>query len=104
MVQWLRLHASTAGVTGLIPGQGILHAAWCGQKQNKQTKQNKKKQENDCILEKILIEVLSYDQGQNLLWLLNLTYQVYISLPAIQIFSANSPILLYSFSSHSQYL
>ena len=28
MVQWLRLHASPAGVMGLIPGQGtkILHA------------------------------------------------------------------------------
>ena len=33
-VQWLRLHVSTAGGTGLIPGLGtkILHAAWCGQK------------------------------------------------------------------------
>ena len=33
-VQWLRLCASTAGGTGLIPGQGskILHASWCSQK------------------------------------------------------------------------
>ena len=32
-VQWLGLHASTAGGTGLIPGQGakVLHAAWHGQ-------------------------------------------------------------------------
>ena len=31
-VQWLRLHASTAGGTGLIPGWGTMipHAAWCG--------------------------------------------------------------------------
>ena len=30
VVQWLGLRASTAGGTGLIPGQGtkILHAAW----------------------------------------------------------------------------
>ena len=51
-VQWLGLHASTAGGTGLIPGQGtkILHAAWHGQKktpnapttQNKQTNKQKK--------------------------------------------------------------
>ena len=34
MVQWLRLHASTAGDTGLIPGQGtkIPHAVWHSQK------------------------------------------------------------------------
>ena len=33
-VQWLRLHASTAGGAGSIPGGGtkILHAVWCGQK------------------------------------------------------------------------
>ena len=33
-VQWLRLHASTAGHTGLIPGRGtkIPHAVWDGQK------------------------------------------------------------------------
>ena len=33
-VQWLRLHASTAGGTGLTPGWGnkIPHAAWHGQK------------------------------------------------------------------------
>ena len=33
-VQWLRRHASNAGSTGLIPGQGnkIPHATWCGHK------------------------------------------------------------------------
>ena len=33
-VQWLRLHASNAGGTGSIPGQGtkIPHAAWQGQR------------------------------------------------------------------------
>ena len=33
MVQWLRLHAPTAGVMGSIPGQGtkILHAVQCSQ-------------------------------------------------------------------------
>ena len=32
-VQWLGLHISTAGGTGLIPGRGtkVLHATWCGQ-------------------------------------------------------------------------
>ena len=36
-VQWLRLHASTAGVTGSILGQGtkIPLAAWYGQKKKK---------------------------------------------------------------------
>ena len=36
-VQWLRLHASTTGGMGLIPGQGtkILHATQCGQKKKK---------------------------------------------------------------------
>ena len=31
-VQWLRLHAATAGGMGSIPGPGtkILHAGWCG--------------------------------------------------------------------------
>ena len=40
-VQWLGLHASTAGGTGLIPGQGtkIPHALWHGQKQNKTEKE-----------------------------------------------------------------
>ena len=34
VVQWLGLHASTAGGTGSVPGQGtkIPHAAWQGQK------------------------------------------------------------------------
>ena len=37
MVQWLRLHTSAAGGTGLIPGRGnkVLHAAWCAQKRKK---------------------------------------------------------------------
>ena len=30
MAQWLRLHGSTAGGTGLIPGQGS--STWCGKK------------------------------------------------------------------------
>ena len=34
-VQWLRLHASTAGGTGSIHGQEVPHALWCGQKTNK---------------------------------------------------------------------
>ena len=35
-VQWLRLHASTAGGMGSIPGRGtkIPHAARCGQKRS----------------------------------------------------------------------
>ena len=34
VVQWLELHASTAGGKGLIPGQGtkIPQAVWCDQK------------------------------------------------------------------------
>ena len=34
VVQWLGFHASTAGSTGWIPGQGtkILSAVWCGPK------------------------------------------------------------------------
>ena len=37
MVQWLRLHASTAEGTGLIPGQGtkILYSLSCDQKKKK---------------------------------------------------------------------
>ena len=36
-VQWLRLHTSTAGCAGSIPGQGakIPHAAWRGKKKKK---------------------------------------------------------------------
>ena len=36
MVQWLRLHASNAGGTGLVPDRGteIRHATRCGQKKN----------------------------------------------------------------------
>ena len=39
VVQWLGLHASTAGGKGPIPGQGakILHAAWSGQNKKKKT-------------------------------------------------------------------
>ena len=42
MVQWLGLHASTAGDTGWIPGQGakITHDMWHSQK--KKTQQNPK--------------------------------------------------------------
>ena len=38
MVQWLRLHPSIAGDTGLIPGLGtkIPHAAWCSQRKRKE--------------------------------------------------------------------
>ena len=34
VVQWLRLHTSSAAGVGLIPGWGtkILHASWCHQK------------------------------------------------------------------------
>ena len=44
-VQWLRLHAPSAGGTGSIPGRGskILCAAGHGQKKNKPTSVNKKK-------------------------------------------------------------
>ena len=48
VVQWLRLHASTAGGTGLTPGRGtkIPHAMWRSQKKikNKQTNKKIKKQ------------------------------------------------------------
>ena len=46
MVQQLGLHASTAGGTGLIPGQGtkIPQAAWHGQKNEKQKQTNQKTQ------------------------------------------------------------
>ena len=41
LTPWLRLCASNAWDTGLIPGQGtkILHAAWCGQKNPKTQKE-----------------------------------------------------------------
>ena len=37
MIQWLRLQASTADDTGLIPSQGnkVTHATWYGQKLKK---------------------------------------------------------------------
>ena len=39
MVQWLKLHASNAGGTGLIPGQGtkILYALWRGRKKKEES-------------------------------------------------------------------
>ena len=47
-VQWLGLHASTAGGTGSIPGQGtkIPHALWHDQKQNRKGKKANKISEN----------------------------------------------------------
>ena len=40
-VQWLGLHASSAGGMGLIPGWGtkISHAVWCSQKKKKKKKE-----------------------------------------------------------------
>ena len=51
VVQWLRLCAAKAGVTGSIPGWGtkILHATWCG----KQLK--KKKTERILCIEKLYV-------------------------------------------------
>ena len=42
VVQWLKLWASTAGDTVLVPGQGakILHAAQCSQKQKEKEKKS----------------------------------------------------------------
>ena len=47
MVQWLGLHASTAGGMGVIPGQGtkILYALQ--QSQNKQKQQQQKTRESN---------------------------------------------------------
>ena len=44
VVQWLRLHESTAGGVGSIPGWGtkISHATQCGQKTKQNTKTNPK--------------------------------------------------------------
>ena len=44
MVQWLGLHASTAGGTGLMPGQGtkILQVTWQGQKKKKKKRAGNK--------------------------------------------------------------
>ena len=41
VVQWLRLHSSTTGDTGSIPGQEtkISHAMWHGQKKKKRKKE-----------------------------------------------------------------
>ena len=43
MVQWLGLHASTAGGMGLIPGRAteILQAAWQSQKKKKEERKEK---------------------------------------------------------------
>ena len=45
MAQWLRLHASTAGGAGSIPGRGmkILNAVWRGHRGKKKKKERKKK-------------------------------------------------------------
>ena len=42
-VQWLRLHTSTTGDTGSIPGWGIktLHAMWPKKKKKKERERNK---------------------------------------------------------------
>ena len=47
MVQWLRVHASTAGGMGSIPGQGtkILHAAQCEKKRKKERERKKERRE-----------------------------------------------------------
>jgi len=44
-VQWLRLGASAARGTGLIPGEGtkIPHAAWYGQKSGKGWREREEK-------------------------------------------------------------
>ena len=49
--QWLRLHASTAGGTDLVPGWGtkIPHAVWCGQKTNKQQQQQQNQEGEDKV-------------------------------------------------------
>ena len=46
--QWLRIHASTAGGVGSIPGRGtkILHASWCRQKSKERRITRKKKKKN----------------------------------------------------------
>ena len=43
--QWLRIHASTVGGVGSIPGRGtkILHASWCRQKSKERKKKKKKR-------------------------------------------------------------
>ena len=47
----LGICSSTAGDTGLIPGQGtkILHAVWFDQKNNKSKQQLRKKKMNLCF-------------------------------------------------------
>ena len=52
MVQWLRLHASNTGGTGLIPGWGtkILHASQFSQKKKKsQIDQQQKEPQSQCV-------------------------------------------------------
>lgn len=57
MVQWLRLHASTAGGVGLIFNQEtkIWHAVWCNQKVKKKKKKEKRvygeKKEKEIFIE-----------------------------------------------------
>ena len=48
-VQWLGLHASTAGGMASIPGQGTMipHAAWCGNEERKKRKKERKKERNN---------------------------------------------------------
>ena len=57
MVQWLGLHASTAGGMGVIPGQGtkILYALQ--QSQNKQTNKNSsnKKHVNQILMKYVIL-------------------------------------------------
>ena len=38
VVQWFRLHTSSARGVGLIPGTKIPHAMWCGKNKNQQNK------------------------------------------------------------------
>ena len=60
-VQWLGLHASTAGGTSSIPGWGnkILQATYHGQKEKKKKKERKKKEKKTKTKkEKIKISLL----------------------------------------------
>ena len=52
MVQWLRLHTSTAGGTGSIPGweTKTSHAEWHGQKKKRMTRQNAHQNSNEITL------------------------------------------------------
>ena len=50
VVQWLRICAANAGLTGSIPGRGprIPHAVWCSQKIKIKNKIILKKKESTC--------------------------------------------------------